>query len=405
MKPSLTVFLAAGCSLSFGVPNTKTLTDAVIDAIRDAEALLPPPLTSKPTRTDLLWDHLKGSYGPNANFEHVLHSLESMDSLIRTWQATLPSRYLTVEGVLCCSPVGSLLDCFDRIFPIVGTDALYNSIFHQIATANASLSKHPNWSLWTDFIRKLRTQFDTQFVTTNYDHLLEDSAAFLPEDEGFFPISGECAYRFDPKKASLKLMHLHGNIRFGYRSNDNRFIFEDDFYDLYWFNNPDVAADSWSGLKGRSIPTSGAGDTLNVGPIITGLHKPDKLLIEPYRSYSEAFYTSLRQTPCLLVIGYGFGDPHLNYILQRMTRWHGSNRRVIYVGWNDNWPPDPHDFSDNLRTISYWAEEDSPMKKCLIAHKPYIPSGGGHDCFRGWFTGFNDVLQHHQGDVIDFLKS
>lgn len=408
MKPNLTVFVAAGSSFAFGIPGTASLTTSVLSSMRDAEiaqqALLP-PLSSGTTRTDLLFAHLQRSFGPATNFEHLLHALEALASLIRTWSPSTAPKYKIVEGVLCGGPHGVLAPCFDQYFPIVVIQALYERVYGEMINASARLSAHPDWPAWVALLTRLKQKFDVTFATTNYDHVLESALAFAPEDEGFFPIPGESMLRFSlRKRPSLRLLHLHGNLRFGYRNSGdpNRFRFEDEHEDLYWYEHHTDASRTWFN---RSTATSGAGNSLNVGPIITGLHKPDKLLAEPYRTYAEEFFRALRESERLLVIGYGFGDPHLNYVLRRMTKWHGSKRRVAYIGHNASWPPVHTDFSDNLFTIACWAEESAPLMSQMSPPLPYLPATNGQNCFQGWFSGLNHVLQDGQDSLVSFLNS
>ncbi len=156
------------------------------------------------------------------------------------------------------------------------------------------------------------------------------SAGWGAPEQGFDPVSNEPVSRFGRHRAPPpRLMHRHGSVHFGYRpgsTDPNRFIFEDEFEDLYWHSSPDSAVATWFG---RSNQTSQAGRETVVGPVITGLQKTDKLLAEPYLSYFRHFEELVAHTTRVLMVGYGFGDLHLNAALSRLTKWHGAQRRIL----------------------------------------------------------------------------
>ncbi len=412
MKKPLTVFLGAGASVSLGVPSTAAITTAVLAAMQAAETqhrstfgLPPPPLLPDPVAQ--LWACLGAHYSGQANFEHVLHSLEAASSLLRSWEPTTANRHKIVEAALAGGVHPSLVTVFDRLFLIRSRTALFAEIHRLVDAACDSIPSTSNWAAVRSFYTRLDTEFDLRIVTTNYDTVVEQALGWGATEQGFTPVSGENVSRFTGHAAATRLAKMHGSIHFGYRASTNpgRFRFEDDFDDLCWHAAPASALASWGG---RSSPSSGAGREMAIGPLITGLQKPDKLLVEPYASYYRSFGAALAPVPRLLVIGYGFSDPHVNSILRRMTAWHGANRRIAFVTWYDpnNWSPASAwalEHGDNLRTIAYWSEQSDPLD-VLNYPDPWVPSGSGAPCVRGFLRGF-PLTVAHENALVGFLQS
>lgn len=67
------------------------------------------------------------------------------------------------------------------------------------------------------------------------------------------------------------------------------------------------------------------GRALPLAPMITGLRKADLVLERPYGTYLHVFRDHLLSTPRWLIIGYGFGDRHINRALQQA--WSNWNQR------------------------------------------------------------------------------
>ena len=143
-----------------------------------------------------------------------------------------------------------------------------------------------------------------------------------------------------------------------------------------------------------------------IGPLITGLQKTDKLLVEPYFSYFNRFLHLVATTPRLLVIGYGFGDSHINAILSRFTRWHGSARRVVAIDFfqewsiSSAWGPERQEFRE---IITRWAGELSAMN----VHEcpdPWRPSGAGAGYLQVYCRGFQDAVERHGNNIIQFFR-
>jgi len=331
----LTVLLGAGGSIPLGVPCTAAITRRVLALDRDPDYLrfaaqghYRPPfeaisaLIASARRTT----HDGHDTTEPPNFEQILHALEALQGLV--------DHPPIVEAVLTAGLADGIKTLLQPSHNMsLASTYLLDTVRAMITSASQVARGHPMWRAYSDFWHQLSERFILDFVTLNYDTLTEDALPSL--DDGFRPILDEQSRRFDPAAFSSppsngRLIHLHGSVRFGYRPfhvNPNRFAFEDAHQDLYAYPTAEEARGASGGATTEH--RSQAGRTMNVGPIITGLQKTDKMVAaQPYMSYYHAATSCLLGTPRLLVIGYSFGDEHISAWLARMPRIHGDRLRL-----------------------------------------------------------------------------
>lgn len=286
-KPALLLLLGAGASMDCGVPGTMDLTKGVWQAIEDATAQRSAHLwsgdTSQPQRLRSVLDQ---AYPPAATFEHVLHALEALASLSRTWQPGTASMNRMVEGVVTGGMRSHLVPCYDPTWVTSACDALITRLGESVRASGQRIVSQVKWPEVRGFLEELRARFDLYVVTTNYDTLVEQAFGWGAAEQGLGPVGGETVCRFNRHVTPPpRPMHLHGSVCFGYRCkghDPNRFAFEDEPGDLYLHDTPVAAATTWlpSGYGANQAGRIGV-----VGPLVTGLEKPAKLLVEPYASY------------------------------------------------------------------------------------------------------------------------
>lgn len=401
-KPTLTVLVGAGASVPLGIPSTSQLTELVKTA-----------LLTRSTRgkANTLFQHRAGKllaaaeryYGKDRlNFEHLLDLFEGGHALAVAW--TLKPA-VTISEACLTKPDGDLADVMEPAFLDECIFALRWTILEAVTGASKDCQTHPAWSAYRSFWTTLAEEFTLTVVTLNYDTLVEQSIDLDGSHQGLAPVVGEGVWRLDPtvllgQAVNHRLLHLHGGIQFGgreYGSEPNRFCYEDSFHDLYWHATPKSARQT---MWGSSAPRSGSGRMLEGGPIVTGLHKPDKLLIEPLASYYVETANQLQRCPRLLVLGYGFGDPHVNAILTRMTRNHGGSRRVALVDLvNMVEEYGSNDRDDMLVMVQRWSQE-----RFEIDYSHPYPWCSKDGCARFYFKGLLDAAEQSHG-LVSFLKT
>lgn len=360
-KPNLTVLLGAGASIPVGLPSTTSLTATVIEELSKASDRRG-DVAAHRALVDVLLAAARRYYGWPMSFEQLLELLESAHALNLGWQYGS-----TVAEACLAVPAPAIANIFEGDFITRCIHSLSSTILYQIRDASDAVQQSENWATYQSFWAQLAASFDLTIGTLNYDTSLEQSLGLGPETMDLMPIDGENAWRLDvsqlgrPRRGH-RILHLHGGIHFGdreYGQDANRFSYEAEFHELYWHRTP---ADAFKTGWGHSAPNSQSGRPLQIRRIVTGLHKPDKLLVEPLATYYQELGRQIIQCERLLVVGYGFNDAHINALLSRMNRAHGDRRRICVIDVVD--PVEEHG-SDNrhgmLETMHRWAEQ-----RCLV---------------------------------------
>lgn len=405
---SVTAFIGAGAVLNIGGPTTAALTTAVknraqwIGDPRNRHATIP--------AIRQIADALDAYYAPeSANFEDIFHAIETIESvriglIARTAKEFKPAAALLVSPVLTAN--------YSSIVLRGALNDIVIEVAQQIMRYVAGFQPTGPHRWFADFWRDAAARCHWDIGTLNYDNCVEQSLAAGSWEDGFVQVDPGI-YRFDPARilntTQNRVLHLHGSVFFGYPDPDisNRFLFEDQHEDLYRFDSHEVAKRMWFG---RSTNQAQAGESAIAGPIITGQRKPDKLLGYPYSTYQAVLHNALLRNPRLLVAGYGFGDLHFNRLLNRLTRIHGDSRRVVFIAYappdmrGENWAPDAaiRDWPgvEMFQALALLSREHHPLEGGYV--NPWV-SGDGR-C-RVYLEGFQDAVQNHGADIINFLTT
>lgn len=407
-RPRLLLYLAAGASLDLGISSTWALTTSVLARLANPSGFGDPSVAAAHQKA--IHDAAQRTYG-SPNFEHILHCLEALTGLIRSQDPNTTPSYRLIEAELCDGLHKSLPSPISGNWLIAAHWEFFQTIYDEVLQTTQAAPLQPRWPEFRDFLARLNREFDMHIVTTNYDTLVESALGWGAAEQGFTPVSGESILRFTGQASLPKLLHMHGSLAFGYRdimsSDPNRFLYEDDHEDLHLHPNPASAVATWFG---RSTQNSMAGRSTIAGPIITGLQKPDKLLPEPYSSYYRQFQELASSTPRVMVVGYGFGDQHVNAVMSRLTRWHGAQRRIVLVDHckPDDWIPAsgwPVARLPLYRTVAKLAEQNDALDQ-LAWPDPWAPTSiNGSGRVEVYFRGFLDTVVTHGDRIVRFLKS
>lgn len=146
------------------------------------------------------------------------------------------------------------------------------------------------------------------------------------------------------------------------------------------------------------------------------MKKTKKSLVTPYNYFAE----SVRKNSALLIVGYSFGDLHINSIIDRMTALHGENRKIVVITFvhpdyrkNDKWHINARAM---LKENSGWlgknellfyakaSEDDStPLGDITFKYKDHATSNNGK--VKIYFEGFKDTVKNHSDEIIRFLTT
>jgi SIR2-like domain len=403
-KNTITIILGAGAAIKIGGPSTGEITSKIRSEIVEWIPLKGRRI-HKSRLLNEVGERLDHLFAPQAcNFEHIFHTLEMLDSIRISKHPKVkaifkqPLAGFVRPAVKFKWPEGSLLAaCLESI---------NKNLFELINEYESNINTPSNvW--YSKFWNQISKEFLINIGTLNYDSTIEN---MITLEDGFEQIN-KFASRFNPTKLSKsrksKIFHLHGNIQYGFENplELNKRILEDSIKDLIKYINASDAKKSW---VFSSQSASQSGDGLNVGPMITGLRKTDKLLSYPYSAYYNSIYNSIESNPNLLIIGYSFGDFHLNQMIQKFARIHKEKRRVVIVGFHPNpanWNPDPN--------IDKWLP--GPMYEAIqrlfkmqnpfenIDFKSPITSKDGKA--KLYLQGFKRVAEKHLPEIVDYFKS
>lgn len=398
VRPSLTCVVGAGASVTCGMPTTARLTEQIVSALRthdargtDASSFLP--------RVERLLDVAQRYYASEPmNFEHLLDVLEGARALAYGWQ----TGFAGVAEACLTKANEAVGDALDPMFMSECIFVLKQTLWASITGASEQGPNHAEWPRYRDFWQRLADEYTLTVATLNYDTLIEQALGWDARQQGFAPIDSENVWRLDHQLLSAtkghRLFHLHGSIHLGrreYGTDPNRFCYEASFHEMYWHLSPESATrTNW----GASAPRSQAGRYLEGPPLVTGLHKPDKLLVEPLASYSVEFANQVARSERLLVIGYGFADPHINAVLTRMKRLHGASRRVALIDFVDMveeyGSTERHEM---LVMLQRWSEEYVDIRD-----HPH-PWGSDNGRVSWYWQGLSDVTANHVEELTSFL--
>lgn len=397
----VTALLGAGAAIDIGAPSTNQITQK---AIRKRQGIF---------KGEIQYT-LKGIYNVlnkhyrdhTSNFEDIFHTLEMLSSCDaaqgeRTVYKFKPSIFAFVNPnryFRKYAPFVHLAEN-DLLFSIAEQISIYDEQFRK--TKNSENEWYSNF--WNN------SGLTWDIATLNYDTTIEES---LDNYIDGFRKERKCNFsRFYPtqlKRINDKhtCIHLHGCINYGYTRNidPNKYIFEDDFHDLYKLDSYKDARQTWGG---RSHSVTQAGERNYITPIITGLRKLEKLNVSPYSHYLHFFQDSLLNNSCLLVIGYGFGDLYLNQLMERMNIIHGEKKRIVVIGYYPFERYDPRIFgAPSIEEYHFICRQ---FRISQLGRKGYFERDkaiiSDDNTAMLYLDGFKNTVIRHSKEIIDFFNS
>jgi hypothetical protein len=407
MKTRITCVLGAGAMIPVGGPRVDALTKAVCNTRQFAREQLSGRL-QEVRFLERIASRLNTFLSPDeCNFEDMLHVLETLDSYRTGWHETTTPAFRPRPAAFL-SPRD--LDWFDRFALQSGKIDIVRTVAEQVAHSVESFKPETEHKWFQSFWRQAFDVADWDLATLNYDDLFERIA--LEYEDGYEQSDSKNCVPFEAGRiwssSRLRILHLHGSILFGYSHPTQTGLWSPSFHDLWKFRDTKSAQQTWFN---RSVNRAQANEDAIIGPIITGLRKPDKLTVEPYREYQEVLSAAMRQSSRLLVIGYSFGDLYLNNILNRLPVLHKEDRRIVFVtffGDPNLWHPDPRVISNrwiNNRMFEFLAQamhSERPLGDSLN-YNAVLKSDDGR-C-RVYLDGTQPALEKHGQEILEFLTN
>lgn len=179
-----------------------------------------------------------------------------------------------------------------------------------------------------------KSSYDISLISLNYDETLANSIEGL----GFDTCFGESQLpgqfnEIDINKffnCNKVVYYPHGHVRFR---------FTDQLNIEYYRNGGSANSRRWEGLDsampGANMPITKGKFAYNFNSFITtGQTKDDILNYLPYSVYYQRMAIDLFRSDILFIIGYSFGDEHINRFLKSYLK-SGQNKKVIIVDYYD----------------------------------------------------------------------
>lgn len=165
-------------------------------------------------------------------------------------------------------------------------------------------------------------------MSLNYDECVLNSLEGLGFEKGFRPPNKHCLMQLDiPTFMSVNrvVYFPHGNLRFQFTDNDNI---------TYWTDANVAEAERWKGISssslGSTLTCSNGKFAYNYNTFIsTGQTKDDGLNHLPYAVYYQRLGIDINKSDSIYIIGYSFGDDHINRLLRSFIEISPENK--IYV--------------------------------------------------------------------------
>lgn len=316
-EDSRVVFII-GAGASIDISNelsTVNITNRILDGV-EKEAILTDyvvPLVKK------IYVHLNENRKEIPNFEDL-------------YQYLLDMRTQYTEDITKHLPEYKL-PAFDEIKEGEEVEIIDTTIWYVINTVFKTIfNNRPNkWNeKWRDTIfKKFKETFGhVDIFTLNYDDYLDGVLDNL--NDGYVKVEQTIDnigyYRFDPEKCLTisktdTINHIHGSIHF------SRIKPPDDYY---------------SPLQKYDTPYDNVGELCSYEsqnhtifqylPIISGKDKANVLMYSPFREYYANLVKCIAISDCLVVIGYGFGDYHVNNLI--FTFETNRDHKIIIISPN-----------------------------------------------------------------------
>lgn len=240
---------------------------------------------------------------------------------------------------------------------------------------------------------------DVSVVSLNYDDCLFDSLSGLGFDHGFYNLKKNYLLQIDIKRfmnAKRVIYFPHGHLRFLYV--DNKQV-------TYWHDSNQANDERWKSIDGQAV-----GSTLTVLSgkfaynyntfLATGQTKDDGLNTIPYSIYYQRLAIDLSKSDTIFVIGYSFGDLHINRMLMSYLEADSLHKIVVVDYYQDVLTmTNEYKEADNiiLRIHLCFGTEWGVLLDNGVNLKPMNPEGVNSVNQKGYGWIFDQVLFYKKG--------
>lgn len=270
---------------------------------------------------------------PQANFEQIAEVVDKLssygfDQTPGNNMMNLIISVLQMEGALNKSNSSSILGAEWRDVPFIFREIIAEAILdleksHRSSDYNLLLQKQK------EFIRYVCSKTKKINVTSfNYDDCVIDSLTGLDFELGFYTVNNLYLRQMDMSKfmpAARTVCFPHGHLKFQLTDDDNV---------SFWHSSTAANQTRWDTINGMML-----GSSMTVFPdtfaynfntfLTTGQTKDAALNHLPYAAYYQKLAADLCQSDTVCIIGYSFGDAHVNRLLRSFLKINPNNTAFI----------------------------------------------------------------------------
>ena len=312
-KKRLLFILGAGSSIPVGMPSVSDLGHRMKLWSEEWASQI-----GHPNVFTSLWDIIGAYYqsgdarnGPVINFEKVLGEMIALAH----WMEPAPWGD-TLRATACAGKKPPSV-----AFPMLSETDRYGAtvpIIDQLSNLLARLAKHmrgksreldPTGSASQEYkqlLDGLRDAFEVGIYNLNYDVA---ALSAWPDAYTGFGKNGQ----FEPANVHRRrewsfIYHLHGSVHHSFQHQHGGSI--------CWRDDLAKEETFFDDLDGRPTEKRSEEKAFPQTTLIAGGHKLDQLLVEPFHSLHAALMRHIYEADAILIGGYGFGDIHINRLLQ-----------------------------------------------------------------------------------------
>ena len=327
----ITILFGAGASLGFynTNPSTSYLTSRVKDINVWLSALARYHNKNLPSAQDIVGVINRiCQYHLDYNFEQIC---EVLDKFCSYNFDNLP-QHTYLANIVCV-----LSDKILRTQPVwADVPFVYRQIIADTLVELHNKQQRPDYVKWirlqTSLLEYICQQDEqVNIVSFNYDNIVFESASQLGFINGFIPSSDPRHQQKNTTNAQVFLnakrvvYFPHGHIRF-------RLINSGDV--LFYDNINEANFDRWNKYDTSTIGITLTGQytqfAYNYNTFLTtGQTKDNSFNIAPYSYYYQRLATDILNSDKIILIGYSFGDEHVNRLLQSFVI--RNNNNVVYI--------------------------------------------------------------------------
>lgn len=319
----LLVLLGAGSSIPYGMPSVGEIDELMMRWSSEWESY--PSEHSNAHVFKVLWEASERYFSTNhycirPNYERILGDMTTLAS----WLSPSPFGNPTIDALGGSAPFSALKWLRDSSDEFAGrklilsqqTFLLEKLADHIRGCCRAGIPRSSGLSDYIELLRVLREHFDVGIYNLNYDTVA--STAWPEAFNGFDELGSFNPLTVFQRQGWGFIYHLHGSVHhcISHRVARPWIVWKDNLEEQF---------------TDRGIPPADMTQDFRSMPLttlISGGFKLDQILAEPYQTFYSTLVRHVHEADAILVIGYGFGDLHVNRAIQNRFELSNDGERL-----------------------------------------------------------------------------